>query len=468
VNRRTVNRRTFLSALGLASASLVLPSLGRHARAGFGHAPKRVIFMMTQHGTWYPDWRFNPAGLPEDQSWVFDLGETTVQEFSPALAPLHAQRSKLTIIDGLSLASGDADPAGVLRHEIGQVHALSGGMVEIVAGVPLSSVPTLDQVIAGHIARPDRLRSIEIGIGEPPFTVNYRDRLQMLPAETRDQVIWERLFGLVNGGAGSAIVAEQAAIMDRVHERYAALAPRLSGEDKTKLEIHRDLVSDLDTKIEGLLATQCVTPELPGGVLDYVQSFTANVQMLRAAMSCDLVRVATLHLGDIPAELLGYPGVDLHVDEAHQVYVEPSAQQAMTEWTTFHASQLAELMTAFDAVPEGEGTMLDNTLIVWVGELGDGAHGFDKWPCVLAGGQAWLGGRLIHHPRDLPFRTWAWDGNYLPTTGRPHQELLNSIARAFQIPGADGAEHWRAPLLDFQDREGHEIDSSGVIEGLFS
>ncbi|MEM9460126.1 MAG: DUF1552 domain-containing protein [Myxococcota bacterium] len=462
-----MNRRTFLSALGLTSGALMLPSLGRRASAALGDVPKRVIFLMTQHGTWYPDWAFNPGGLPDDQNWTLDLSGTTPDEWSQALLPLYPMRDKVTIVDGVSLASGEADPAGILRHEIGQVHCLSGAMVELVSGVPVSSVPTIDQIIANQIARPDRLRSIEIGIGEPPFIVNYRDRLQLLPAENRAEAVWEQLFGLVGGGA-SSLIGEQSAIMDRVHERYTALAPRLSSEDRAKVELHRDLVADLDAKIEGMLDANCTAPATPGMELGYAESFTANVEMLRVAMSCDLVRVATIHLGDIPSDLIGYPGANLHDDYAHRVYLDPGAAQAMTDWTAYHSTQLAELMSAFDAVPEGEGTMLDNTLIVWVGELGDGAHGFDKWPCVLAGGEAWRNGRLLHYPRDLPFRTWSWDENYLPTTGRPHQELLNSIARAFEVPGTDGAGYWRAPLLSISDSEGNTIDCGGVLEGLFS
>lgn len=112
-----MRRRQFLTALALGSAGVLLPPLHRRARAELDTAPRRVIFMMTQHGTWYPNWAFNPAGLPEDQSWSFGLGATSVDELSPALAPLHAFRDRLTILDGLALASGDADPATALRHD---------------------------------------------------------------------------------------------------------------------------------------------------------------------------------------------------------------------------------------------------------------------------------------------------------------------------------------------------------------
>lgn len=461
-----MRRRHFLSTLALASAGLLLPPLQRRVEASYGAAPKRLIFMTTQHGVWYPNWAFNPAGLPEDSSWSVDLAGTTVEEFSPSLAPLHPFREQLTILDGLSLASGDVDPATALRHEIGEAQALSGDLVEMVAGAPLASAPTLDQLIADHIARPDRLRSIEIGIGQPPFSINYRDRVQPLPAETRPERVWDRLFGSLGGQQASPLRTEQAAVMQRVNARYAELAPRLDPDARAKLELHRELLDELDGRLAGMLVAECEAPTRPELSFDYGESFSLNVQMLRAAMACDLVRVATFSLGTLPGEVLGYPGVDVHDELAHQVYVDESAAAAMTDYTAYHAAQLAELMAALDEVPEGEGTMLDNTLIVWIGELGDGAHGMDRWPCVLAGGRAWANGRLVHLPRDLPFEAWSWDGSTLPTMGRPHQRLLNSIARAFGLEDSSGAP-WEAPLREIVDAQGRRLDCSGVIDELF-
>ncbi len=468
--KKLLNRRSFLAAMGLAAGSLYLPSLRRPARAEVGGPPCRMIIFFTQHGTWYPNWNMRWPGEGEDATWVHDLSGAALAEFSPALAPLHAFRDKMTVVDGLALVSGDADPAAVLRHEIAQMQALTGAMVEIVAGLPLASAASLDQIVADAIADPTRFRSLELGIGHPPPSINARGHLQMLPFEARPPVVWDRLFGLVNGGSlGSDVLKEQSSVLDRVRAQHDALAGRLSGEDRAKLEIHRDLVRELEQRVNGLLQVSCEPSPMPMSYGEYAQDFTTFVGMLTAAFSCDLVRVATLHAGDIPGEILGYE--DIHDAHAHQVFNNDLSKQVMTEYSAYHAQQFAELLTALDAIPEGGGTMLDNTLCVWLSELGDGAHGFTDWPVVIAGGGGFSGiqtGRYIHYPKDVPFEGWTWSGVKKPSVGRPHQKLLTSLARAMGVTGPDGDQISAMPVTELTGINGAKIDCTGVLGELFS
>ncbi len=474
-------RRHFLAALGLSAGSLFLPSLGRPVHASGAQPPRRLIVLCTQHGTWHDGWAMNPAGLPADRAWVHELADTAAGEFSPALAPLWPFRERLAVVEGLAMVSGDADPAGVLRHEIGQAQALTGAMVDLVGGLPLASAPSIDQRVADHIARDDRLRSIELGVGDPPFSINYRRARQPLPFEQRPRVVFERLFGLVNGGSGaSGVLGEQGSLLDRTAQRYEALASRLSGEDGQKLELHRDLVREVERRVQGLRAISCpgVDPPRPLGEGseddeeyegDYDEDYRAMVQMLVSAMACDILRVATVHLGDIPAARLGQPGVTIHDDHAHNVWNDTASAQVMTDWSAYHAAQLAELLGALDAVPEGDGTMLDHTLILWTSELGDGAHGLKHLPVVLAGSRALCAGRYLHYPSDGPFIHWRWDGIKTPGGGVPHQRLLTSVARAFGLTDADGDPLDAMPVATVASNlDDSIIDCTGVLEALFA
>lgn len=463
-----LNRRRFLTAMGLTAGSLFLPSLHRQAHGALGDPPSRLIVLVSQHGAWMPTWAMNPNGNPTDSTWVEDLNPMSEADFSPSLRPLHPWRSRTIAVEGLSMVSGDIDPAGVLRHEIGQIHALTGNSVEMVSGLPVGKSPSIDQLIADHISRDDRLRSLELSIGGVAPVTNYRGRLQPLVGEPNLSVVHQRLFGLVNGGAvGYPALLEQGAVLSLADERYNALASRLSGDDQQKLDVHRDLLNDLSKQIDGLSNASCGVPEFNASET-YSQEWSSAVSMLAAGMSCDLVRVATVNLTTVPGEMLGLNN-EVHDEYAHQLASSQAAVDVMTDYTAYHAAQVAELLAALDSIPEGDGTMLDNTLVLWTSELADGIHGLDRMPNMLFGGQTWTTGRYLHYPSDTPYEAWVWDGNRRPSAGRPHQRLLSSVMRAFGVPDPVSGGDWNAmPITELTGVGGAKIDCTGVLDELWS
>ncbi|MBC8071012.1 MAG: DUF1552 domain-containing protein [Deltaproteobacteria bacterium] len=460
-----MNRRQFLAALGLASGSLFLPSLDG-GRAHAATPPRRFIVFYTQNGCWYDGWKMRRPGLGEADRWRFDLVGAEASEFSEQLAALHPWRDRIAIVDGLAMVSAEADVAGILRHEIGHVHSLTGGMVEVVSGRAFASAPSLDQLVADANARPDRLRSIELGVGDPPGSVSHRDRLQMLPFAQRPDEVFQQLFGLV--GRGGGVWSEQGSVLDRTAQRYAELAQQLSGDDRKKLEAHRELVRDLERRVTGLASASCNSPTLEAAPRGYREDYTALVGLLASAMACDLVRVATVQLGDIPGELLGVSGVDVHDEHAHSVFTSASAQEVMSRWQALHAAQFAELLAALDAVPEGGGTMLDHTVCLWVSELADGSHGFEKWPVVIAGGSGLRLGQYVHLPSDTPYAGVRWDFSKLPAMGMPHQRLLTTVGRSLGVVDAHGDPLAAMPVRELAGIDARSIDCTGIIEELLT
>lgn len=469
----TIERRRFLAAMGLASGSLFLPSLTRRASGAPSGPPRRLIVIVSQHGGWMPTWAMNPAGNPIDAVWQQDLSGLTEAEFSPSLLPLHPWRDRMIAVEGLSMVSGDIDPAGVLRHEIGQIHTLTGDEVQMVSGLPIGRSASIDQQIAAHIARPDRIRSVELSVGGQAPVVNYRGAHQPLLGEARMPVVHQRLFGLVNAGAsGSAATLEQSKLLSSVGDRYEALATRLSQQDRQKVQVHRDLLRDLSLQIEGLMNTSCAVPEVTGseGAEEhYGPDFSAASSMLTAAMACDLTRVATINLSTLPAAVLGRQGEDIHDGFAHELARSDDAVTVMTDYYAYHAAQVAELVAALDAIPEDEGTMLDHTLVLWTSELADGVHGFDRMPVVMLGGQVWATGRYLHYPSDTPYEAWVWDGVRKPSAGRPHQKLLSSVMRSFDVPDPVSGGAWEAmPIRELRGTNGATIDCTGVLDELWA
>ena len=434
-----LDRRRFLAALGLGASSAFLP-WGR-SLAGPAAPPKRLVMISTNHGAWYDGWAMRPGGAGgEDQRWEVPLGGLGSEEFSRSLRPLHAFRDSVTVLDGLCLTTAELDRSS-FRHDKGRIHMWTGREAVDVGGAILSGGPSIDQAVAQAIARPDRLPSLVLSVGRKEKAISHAGARHPLPYEGDPRRVYERLFGLADGsGDPSEDPALQASVLDFAELEYEALLPRLGGAERERLEQHWDLVRDLEIRLGGMAAAECEAPPVPDALPEasgaaYTAAWDGHVQLIAAAFACDLTRVVSVTFDDIPGDLLGVPGVAVHEDHAHWVWSVPDSAELMTDYQALHASQIAGLLAALAAIPEGNGSVLDNTLVVWGNEMGDGAHGFDRVPVVLAGGaQAWQTGRYLHLPREVEVPLWGPQGT-LPYTGIPHQHLLVDVARAFGLEG---------------------------------
>lgn len=467
-----LSRRSLLQLMGMG----VAPSL-LHPRSAFANtAPKRCIILFTQHGPWYDGWKMRQGNRPEDQHWTFPL--PNVQgEFSQSLQPLFPFRDRTVIVDGLGLLSAEVDASG-LRHELGQAHALTGAYMNLLGGVPLSTASSIDQIIASHISSPQQIPSLIYGIGEPPISVNYSGPMQLLPMTTDPLQAYQSMFGtsIAEGGDFSALQAQQIKILQANERQYDAMAQKLGADGKRKLSTHRDLIHDLSVRLEGLeeRRAQCSTFDLigvdpdsiPESRFGYESAYSSFVHLVASAFHCDLSRVATLHLGQLSGEMVLGEFVDIHNNYAHEIWIDQDAASAMTLYYRMHAEHMAQLASMLDGLidPFGDGsqTLLDNTMIVWVGELGDGAHGFDRWPAVVVGGNGFSSfnyGQYVYHPSNIPIFGKGWY-EPLPGMAQPHQKLFVSMAQQF---GLDTDTIGEAFL---PGDDGSTIDCRGPLEGL--
>lgn len=469
---RFFSRRQLLQWAGAGAASCFL-----HPRSALASTtPKRFVILFTQHGPWYDGWKMRQGALPEDQHWRFPL-PNTAEEFSPSLKPLFPYRNKSVIVDGLALLSAEVDAAG-LRHELGQAHALTGAYMNLLGGVPLSTAPSIDQIIAKHISSPLQIPSLVYGIGEPPISVNYSGPMQLLPMTTDPLQAYQSMFGtsVAEGAELNPLQAQQIKILEASSRQYDSMAKKLGADGRRKLETHRDLLHDLSIRLEGLVQrrAECTTFDLIGVSPDsipesrfaYESAYTSFVHLVSSAFHCDLSRVATLHMGQLSGEMVLGEYVDIHNNYAHEIWINEEATQTMTQYYRMHAEHVAQLAGMLDSLidPFGDGaqTLLDNTMILWVGELADGAHGFDRWPAVIVGGNGFSSfryGEYIHHPSNIPVYGKGWFAP-LPAMAQPHQKLFVSIAQQFGLETDIIGE----PYLPADD--GTTIDCTGPLEGL--
>lgn len=447
-----MNRRHFLSALGLgATAGLV----GRGARASSGDVPRRLIMVSTAHGTVYDHWKMRPPGAgPDGRAWEADLVGMPEDRWSLGLAPLFPHRRRLNILDGLTMVTAELDIDGY-RHEKGWLHAWTGAWVSFTGSHLFATEPSVDQLVADAVARPDHIRSLELGVGFGRPVSHYGLNTQLPVAEDPQQV-FDRLFGLAH--SDDPLLQASGSILDFAAAEHDALAKKLSPSDRARLADHFDLVRQLEQRVQGLSAAECSpTPDrdaLRQGLDDYDHRFDALTELISAAFACDLTRVVSLSLGDLPSEAFGWGSFlsgDVHNDIAHRIYDDADAARGMGEYQAHHSRQLARLVAALEAVPEGNGTMMDHTLIVVGSELGDGWHSYEHlFMATIGGGWAWETGR---------YRSWPWDSTDVsvvsrtnaPRCGLPHQHALVSVARAMGVPrnhiGLEGVQTNRGDYL---------------------
>lgn len=459
--------------MGLGAGSLFLPSLVRTSQGGgIGGPPLRILFVMTYHGTVYENWQMRPGNPNLGSEWDADLTTMTEDEFSPILQPLHAYRDRMMVLDGLDLVTVKPQGGGI-GHFMSPINAMTGSQVVDAGPDSRATSPSIDQLIAQEIARPDHYASLEVGLDDAPISAPAAN--QALPRETRPDQFFDRIFPdagedipMGPPSVGTRLRAAQGGMLDMVADEYDRLMPNLSAEDKVKLDLHRDMIRDLEQRLNGLAAIDCSAPDRPINPMNsdperyniHVQQFW---ELLTVAMACDMSRVGTVVLDQMPNSAFGAPAGDVHQDYAHNVEAgDPTAIQQMTNYNARHANHLLALLDLLDSVPEDNGTLLDNTLVVWNNEMANGSHRQDPYPMVLFGGSNvrmnW--GQYLYWPQNGPTPQGSNNHNSQKPSGYPQNHALVSIAQAMGL-GVDSIGDTSVAAAD-----GATIDCTGAADRM--
>lgn len=457
-------RRRLLQALGLGAGALpLMPIL--NATGAEPSFPKRLLLI------------FEPDGAPaKDYETVFNWqpqGSETDFTLSEIHKPLEAIKSKLVVPWGLKLSAGGAGE----NHAFGMAGLWTGSSLqEPSAGANFDggngrrtgwgSGPSIDQVVAKAFgpgapyqraaddASPETLfRSVQLGVEcQDPTSLNrmiYAGKDQPLHPEVNPKSAFDRLFKGVQPQAGPGMdeaaaaaaaakeVARQKAVVDLVAGDLTRLRQRIGAEDFEKVDRHLEALAALERRIGqpgggGGGGLSCQVPTAPAG-----GGFDAKLQQMSdiavAALACDVTRVMSIQWSYAFSHVKhSWIGLGDHHGYSHDGTDRRKELTAIDNW---YAKQALYLLQQLDSVKEGNGTLLDNTLVVIGRELGSTAHRMERAPFILAGGAA---GAMK-------------PGRWLDVDGQPHAKLLVSIAR---MMGQD--------ITSFGDRD----KSSGPLTGL--
>ena len=388
-----VSRRAVLRGVGVTMALPwleSLPAFGAQTAAA-GPFPKRFAVL------------FMGNGINGNHWWA--KGSGAEMKLSKSLQPLEPIKQKINVINGLF-----NQPAVGMGIHPGQTGNLLSG-VPIQRGAIVKAGITMDQVIANHVGPDTPHASIVLaceqpmtGYHETNFSMAYSSHISWqnadspVPNEVYPSLAFDSLFE--NRGS-----LRYTSILDRVKERAEVLSRKVSSTDKYKLDEYLSSVREVEQRIERMrtvkdkaddlakskgpvVYTAMERPQngLPEDLRDHTRLMCDIVAL---AFQTDKTRVASLLLARDLSSLY-YPF--LGVKEGHHGASHDDLSEGYERISRFHLSQLAYLAQKLDAMPEGEGTVLDNCCLMWLSNMWAGwKHDNMKVPVVLAGG---LGGTL--------------------------------------------------------------------------
>ena len=417
ITKKALPRRTILRGLGATIAlpflDAMAPALTATARSAANPVP-RLGFFYVPNGMFLPN--FHPKG-PGGKNF----------ELSPTLTPLEPFRDQLLVLSGLS------NRGVVSPNEGGGVHTrahggwLSGVLPKRTEGADLLAGKTIDQYAADKLGAETSLRSLElttdtnfrVGNCENGYSCAYVNSTSWLtsttplPHERDPRVVFQRMFG--DGGSIEARLAQMKtdqSILDSVTDSIGRLEKRLGLRDRTTVEEFLDTVRGIEQRIQRteLNAALAPLPDLdqPAGVPDeYEDHVTLLHDLLVLAYQADVTRVSCMQMS---RELSGRSYPEIGVPEGHHTVshhqLDPHNMEQYTKINTYHMTLFARLLEKLRATPDGDGTLLDHSIMLWGAAMGDGDHHtpYDLPITLVGGGCGTLeGNRHLKYEMHTPF-----------------------------------------------------------------
>jgi len=412
ITKKALPRRAFLKGAGV---TLALPFLDAMVPA-LSAAPKlasRLGFVYVPNGATMAKWQ------PD--------GEGALGELPPTLSPLAPLKDQVVIPIGLSQKQAEAFGDGNGDHSRAGSVFLSGVHPKHTEGADVRAGTTVDQIAAQELGKDTRLRSLEmameqvflIGNCDNGYSCSYTNSISWRtptdpnPMETNPRVIFQRLFG--DGGSAAdrlARMREDSSILDFVNAGISRLQQKLSAADRNAVSDYLDSVREIERRIQvaerqGDGESSLTLPERPVGVPEsYEEHAKLMFDLAALAFHADITRVFTFTLGKEQTNQ-AYPQAGVndshHAISHHQN--DPVRLEKAHKINKYHVELLAYFLEKLKATPEGDGNLLDRSLVLHGGGISDSnAHSHVNLPLVLVGGGngSVKGGRILRYPVETP------------------------------------------------------------------
>ncbi len=408
ITRKAIPRRTVLRGLG---ASLALPLLDGMVPAfaairNTAAAPvKRLGVVYVPNGMMMNHW------TPRTEGKGF--------EFRTVMKPLEPFRRHVQVLSGMHGVDGEGP------HARSSTRFLTGVGAKPDNGSDLSAGVSMDQLAGRVLGRETQLATLELALDGRDFagscddgfscaytnTIAWTNDTTPLPMENNPRVVFERLFG-DSGSTDPAIrkarLRKDASLLDSVTERAGALSRELGAGDRAKLGQYLEAVRDIERRIqmaEAQSGRELPVVDQPAGIPGTFGEHAKLMFDLQAlAYETDLTRVATFMMG---REITGRTYAEIGVPDAHHPIShhqrDPAKLAKLTKINQYHVQLFSDFLARLAATPDGDGTLLDHSMIIYGAGMADSnAHASQNLPILLAGGGAGTGGRHVRYSADTP------------------------------------------------------------------
>jgi Protein of unknown function (DUF1552) len=418
MKQASISRRTLLRGLGTAMAlpllDAMLPGVVRGAGGAWGEAtpPRRMAYLYVPNGAYMPYW------WPKTEGTKFEL--------TPCLAPMAEHRNDMLVLGGLTCDKARANGDGAGDHARAGGAFLTGAQPKKTAGANFQAGLSVDQLAVQKLGDRTRFPSLELAIEKYrgagncdsgyscvyEHTLSWMNGTTPLPPEVNPKQVFNRFFAEKPSDPEAAARAElRASVLDSVLEDAKDLSRKLGGNDRKKLDQYLTGVREVEGRIaRAEKLSPVVLPDdisRPAGVpVDLTEHIRLMCDLLVLAFQTDTTRICTFMIGREGSEQK-YRMVGVN-EGHHSISHHQNKQDNLNKIkaiNAYHMTQLAYLTSKLKSIPEGEGTLLDNSMIAYGSAIADpNRHNHHDLPVVLVGrgGGTIKTGRYVRYPSTTP------------------------------------------------------------------
>jgi hypothetical protein len=439
ITKKHLSRRTFLNGMGVTLSLPLLEAMVPAATALAQTAAKpqiRLGLCFIPHGAVMSQWTPKNVGP---------------LELSPTLSPLAAHKDRVVVISNLAHAmagpQGPGDNGG--DHTRCPAVFLNGVHPKRTDGADIQAGTTIDQIAAAKIGQETLLPSLELAVEDYSGlvgscdvgfsctymnTISWRSPTSPMPMEINPRIVFDRMFG--DGATAKERlqrIEQQRSILDAVTGQIRKLQGDLGAKDKNRVADYLDTVRDIERRIQ-LAEKQAANPQLdvpptPSGIPDDHEEHTKLMfELMAIAYQADITRISTFMMArEVSYRTFPKIGISEAFHPASHHQNVPSRLEQLQKINTFHVSEVAHFLDRLKATPDGDGTLLDNTLVLYGSAMSNSnVHNHGPLPVLVAGGAAGKlkGGRHLSYPENTPMANLL--ATILDKSGVPQEKVGDS------------------------------------------